>query len=166
MTPTLRLSPAATGISAAGKVAGLKRLNQHTQIYGYTDESVWIQFSFEERPFEASDPLAAVNRLFKYCSLEVRFPEEATENSRIYTQLRGPLRTLDETKDFQNMKDLILTFESCEDGRLKGSIEGTITRLTTRTEGPNQRTGDMMGFGHEDKDVEIPFIVEFDLTIE
>jgi hypothetical protein len=64
------------------------------------------------------------------------------------------------------MKDVKLTFTGFEDGRLKGTVSGTITRLTTRTEGPGLRSDDIAGVGHVDNDANIPFVVNFDLSID
>jgi len=76
------------------------------------------------------------------------------------------LRTLGEAKSFQNMKDVKLTFSGYENGRLKGTVRGIVTRLTTETRGPGQRTGDIMGVGHVDKDANISFVIEFDVSVD
>ncbi len=145
---------------------GLKRLNQATHIFSYSNDQTWLQFSFDRVPFADEDVLKACRDSFKYCNVEVRFPERTTETSRVYTQLRGPLRTLGKAQSFQNMKDVKLTFTRFEDRRLRGTLSGTITRLTTRTKGPGLRTGDIAGVGHVDKDANIPFEVDFDLSID
>ena len=38
-------------------------------------------------------------------------------------------------------------------------------RYTTTT-GPGLRTGDIAGVGHASKDTKIPFVVEFDLSVD
>jgi len=146
--------------------AGLKRLNQFTQIFSYDNDQAWLQFSFDRVPFGDDNVLDACRKSFRYCNVEVRFPDRATETSRVYTQLRGPLRALGTAKSFQNMKDVKLTFSGFEQGRLNGTLTGTITRLTTRTEGPGLVTGDIAGVGHVDNDANIPFVVNFDLSVD
>jgi hypothetical protein len=145
---------------------GLKRLNQSTNILSYSNDQIWLQFSFSRVPFAGKNVLAACRKSFKYCNVEVRLPDRTTENSRVYAQLRGPLRTLGKAKDFGNMKNVRLTFSGFENGRLKGTVSGTITSLTTRTEGAGLRTGDIAGVGHTNEDANIPFVVNFDLSID
>jgi len=145
---------------------GLKRLNQFTNIFGYGNDQVWLQCSFSRVPFGGKNVLAACRKSFKYCNVEIRFPDRATEKSRVYAQLRGPLRTLGKAKDFGNMKNVKLTFSDFADGRLTGTISGTITSLTTRTEGAGLRSGDIAGVGHVSNDANIPFVVNFDLSID
>ena len=146
--------------------SGLERLNPRTHIYEYGDERAWIQLSFERRPFEDPDAMGAIRESFEYCNVEIRFPERATDGSRVYAQLRGPLRDLDARRSFQNMKDLELSFAGYEQGRLRGVLRGSITRLTTERRDLRAISGDIAGVARHDEEVEIPFLVEFDLSVD
>ena len=150
----------------ASGVAGLRRINKHTHIYSFSNEQAWIQFSFESRPFDAKDPLASIRKRFKYANIEVRFPEKTAGNSRTYTQLRGPLRDMGTAKDFSNMKGVKLTVTSFKDNRLRGRFEGTITQLTVQSRGPGLRSGDIAGIGHTSEKANIPFVIDFDLSVD
>lgn len=151
-------------INAEGQ-PGLKRFNKSAQLYSYSTDQAWIQFSFKERPFEAPNVIAAIKKQFKYCSLELRFPEKYTPKIRAYSQLQGPLWALDELKDFPNYKQLKLTFTKYDNGRLTGEITGVIMQITKKIADPKAVSGDIAGHRYESEKCDIPFTIEFSLTV-
>jgi hypothetical protein len=143
----------------------LMRYSPSWQLYQFSNEQVWLQFDFTERPFESKDVLKAIKDHFKYSNIEICLPQLATATKQYFTQLRGPLRDLNTAKSFGNMKDLKLSIADYKEGRLTGTLTGTITYLTTKTIGRHLETGDILGASHKDSPVNIPFTINFDLIV-
>ena len=144
---------------------GLMRYSPYSQLYQFSNKQVWLQLDFTQRPFESKDALKAIKDHFNYSNIEIRLPQLATATKQYFTQLRGPLRDLNIAKSFGNMKDLKLNIADYKEGRLTGTLTGTITCLTTKTIGRHLRTGDILGASHKDSPVNIPFTINFDLIV-
>jgi SH3-like domain-containing protein len=130
--------------------------------YMYRDNRVMIYLSFDPDVIGKSSYQSFVDN-FNYANIWIYFPERATDSSTFYYQNRFPIRRLGQP----NQDGVIFEMISFKDNRLTGSFSGTITRITEQisSNDPNCYTGDVRGLCYREHAANIPFTINFDLTI-
>lgn len=136
--------------------------------HSYRDEDVRLLMTFDLGIIN-NYSLESLNKYFKAFEFILYFPEKSVEGDQVRFSPTEPLRTLGESITLTHTNGMKLVFDRFDNGRLVGSISGTIMTLTHFVLDPNDPAcvlDDVRGACFRDETTEMPFTVTFDLNVQ
>lgn len=134
----------------------------------YTHDRIRISLSFGPEIVN-SYSLTSLVENFNAMNVEIFFPEQDTENSTVFFKHFAPLTVLGEEMNLSRTDGMSLEFTAYEDQYLRGTIQGVMTKITTRTEDPNNPEcvlDDIVGICYKDESTNLPFTVHFNIPVD
>jgi hypothetical protein len=131
--------------------------------YSFYDEGLRFYISFGQSIVN-NYSLEAFKANFNYVDFTIRYPEMATDSSEFYFSSLDIIRKLDE----EAANGFKFTIDSFENGRLKGTLKGTVTEITelVTSNAPDCVIGDIQGECNQEQDANLQFSMNYDFCID